>query len=283
MFASAAVLLTGCTSAALGGDGSQGAAGEPIAIGKVSVVSSAEQLTFPLDAYQLSRQESRKIEEALDVLVADCMTKQGFTWAPPQRPPMRDGTRNARRYGLLDPEEGSLTGYHGAASTGTGAKGNETGQDDSQAAQQAAGACVVAEKAKLNGQQKADKAATGPDEFIEQLVMEDAARAEKDPQVRAVFAKWSDCMDEAGYSYAGPWDANNDPEWGKSATATDRERAVATADAKCKIKTNLAGVWLAVETAYQQRTLEANAEGLEAAKKTNETRLRNAADALGRS
>ncbi|MGW1885505.1 hypothetical protein [Streptomyces sp. NPDC001970] len=283
ILASAAILLTGCTSAAAGGDGSQGAAGEPIAIGKVSVISSAEQLTFPLDAYQLSPQQSRKIEEALDVLVSDCMTKQGFTWAVPKRPPLRDGTRNGRRYGLLDPEEGSRTGYHGTASTGKGAKGSETGQDDSAAAQQAAGVCVISQKAKLNGQQKADKAATGPDEFIEQLVMQDAARAERDPQVRAVFAKWSDCMDEAGYSYAGPWDANNDPEWGESGTATDSERAIATADAKCKIKTNLAGVWLAVETAYQQRTLEANAEGLEAARKANETRLRNAADAIGRS
>jgi hypothetical protein len=156
ILASAAILLTGCTSAAADGDGNQGAAGEPIAIGKVSVISSAEQLTFHLDAYHLSPQQSRKIEEALDVLVSDCMTKQGFTWAVPKRPPLRDGTRNSRRYGLLDPEEGSRTGYHGTASTGKGAKESETGQDDSAAAQQAAGACVISQKAKLNGQQKAD-------------------------------------------------------------------------------------------------------------------------------
>ncbi|WP_149183488.1 hypothetical protein [Streptomyces sp. TRM49041] len=276
-----AVLATGCASTDAG-DGQSDAVGKPIAVGKVPVVTSAEQLTFPLDAYQLSLRESRQIEEALDSLVVDCMTKQGFNWAAPQRPPLRDGGRNGRRYGLLDPEEGSRTGYHGTVSTGKGAKGNESGQDDSPAAQQAAGQCVLSQRAKLNGQQKADKANTGPDEQIEQLILQDAARAEKDPQVRAVWAKWSDCMEEAGYSYATPWDANNDPKWGKSPAATDDERSVATADAKCKIKHNVAGVWMAVEIAYQKRTLEAKAESLEAAKKTNETRLRNAAEVIGR-
>ncbi|MFE2327485.1 hypothetical protein ACFXD5_26775 [Streptomyces sp. NPDC059385] len=140
---------------------------------------------------------------------------------------------------------------------------------------------MLSQRAKLNGQQKADKAASGPDELVERLVVENAKRAEQDPQVRAVWSKWSDCMNQEGYSYDGPWDANNDRAFA-TPQPTDKERAVAVADVKCKHKHNVAGVWMAVETAYQKGAVEANAEALEEARKTNETRLRNAADALGR-
>ncbi|MEJ8645340.1 hypothetical protein WKI68_37270 [Streptomyces sp. MS1.HAVA.3] len=279
LLASTAVLLTGCSAAEAGG-ANPDTPGKPIAIGQVPKITDAEQLTLPLDAYQLSPRDARKVQDALDTLVTDCMTKQGFAWAPPQRPPVREGSRNGRRYGLLDPEEGSQTGYHVTGTTGQGAKGKEQGQDGSATAQEAAGQCVLTQRAKLNGQQKADKAASGPDELVERLVVENASRAERDPQVRAVWSQWSDCMDQAGYSYDGPWDSNNDREFA-TPEPTDKERAVASADAKCKQKHNVAGVWMAVETAYQKRAIETNAEALEEARKANETRLRNAADALG--
>ncbi|WP_246460582.1 hypothetical protein [Streptomyces himalayensis] len=273
----AALALAGCGSSSADDRG----ASEPVATGSVSKITSAKELAFPLDAYELTPQQSRQLDLAQDRLVTQCMSKQGFAWAEPQRPALVEGNRHNRRYGILDEAEARRTGYHGPQQTGTGAKGRETGRDSSDAAQKAAGTCVLEAKAKLNGKKTMDKADTTPDAFVEQLIIQDAERAEQDPQVQKAFAKWSACMDDRGFDYADPWDSNNDPQWGESETATDRERQVAAADASCKIENNLAGVWLAVETAYQQRTIEENAEALAGVKKANEDALRRAADVLG--
>lgn len=80
--------------------------------------------------------------------------------------------------------------------------------------------------------------------------------------MQAAFAAWSDCMTAAGYSYAGPWDASDD-QW-LSDVVTDQERLVATADVTCKHETNLAGIWSAVDAAYQERLIEQHAEALTA-------------------
>ncbi|MEU7280950.1 hypothetical protein AB0A69_19515 [Streptomyces sp. NPDC045431] len=277
----AAVTLSGCAGTGAA-DSADGAGSGPIAIGAVTTVTSAEQLAFPLDAYELTPAQARQLQLAQDKLVAACMTARGFSWAAPQRPAPAGGNRHVRRYGVLDPAEAGRTGYHGPAQTGPGAKEREAGQDTSEAAQQAAGACVLEARARLNGKKSMDKADTTSDDYIERLVVEDAERAEQDPQVVKAFAKWSDCMSEAGHDYDDPWAANNDPEWGKSETATDTERRIATADVTCKVETNLAGVWLAVETAYQKRTLERNAKALAEVKKSNEDRMRRAADVLAK-
>ncbi|WP_409470227.1 hypothetical protein [Streptomyces sp. HC307] len=277
-----ALVLTALTLSGCADSDSSESAGDPIAIGEISKITSAEQLSFPLDAYELTPAQSRQLELAQDQLVVKCMTAQGFQWAAPERPPVTEANRHGRRYGILDEAEARQTGYHGAPQTDRGAKGREEGQDSSETAQKAAGECVLKARAQLNGKKSMDKADTTSDTYVEQLIVQDAERAEQDPQVRKAFAKWSDCMSKAGHDYDDPWASNNDPEWGKSETATDSERRVAAADAACKISTNLAGVWLAVETAYQERTLETNAEALAQAKKDNEDRIRRAAAVLGK-
>ncbi|MGI5376938.1 hypothetical protein ACQEV2_22345 [Streptomyces sp. CA-251387] len=273
----AALTLSGCAGIASGGSAADSDR-DPITIGEVSTITSAQQLSFPLDTYELTPAQSRQLELAQDRLVVTCMTAQGFQWAAPERPALAEGNRHGRRYGILDEAEARRTGYHGAPQTNAGAKGREEGQDSSETAQKAAGECVLKARAQLSGKKSMDKADATTDMYVEQLIVQDA----QDPQVLKAFAKWSDCMSEAGHDYSDPWASNNDPEWGKSETATERERQVAAADAACKISTNLAGVWLAVETAYQERTLEKNAEALAQAKKDNEERIRRAADVLGK-
>lgn len=102
----------------------------------------------------------------------------------------------------------------------------------------------------------------------------------QDGRVHAVFAKWSRCMAESGYHYENPMDASEDEKW-RGETASAEEKTVATADAHCKIKNNVAGVWYAVDVAYQKQAIEEHAEELDQVRKAIAGQLKTAADVLG--
>ncbi|MGH8826651.1 MAG: hypothetical protein ACRDVZ_03415, partial [Jiangellaceae bacterium] len=112
------------------------------------------------------------------------------------------------------------------------------------------------------------------------LTGESYERAESDSRVKAAVDEWAACMDRAGYEYESIWEPNN-ADWPDP--AGPEEIAVATADVACKAETNLAGIWLAVETAYQNQLIEENAEKLAELKAWRDNYLHNAAEALGAS
>ncbi len=88
----------------------------------------------------------------------------------------------------------------------------------------------------------------------DQLSFDSWTAAKSDSRVVAAFAKWSRCMAASGYHYSTPMEANNDPQWsGEKASAA--EIAVAVADVNCKKTTNLVGVRMAVDAAYQRRAI----------------------------
>jgi hypothetical protein len=72
-------------------------------------------------------------------------------------------------------------------------------------------------------------------------------------------------MSKAGFAYSTPMDANNDPRW-SGEEVTQAEIAVAVADVNCKKKTNLVGIRMAVDAAYQRAAIAANAIELKAVK-----------------
>jgi hypothetical protein len=98
-------------------------------------------------------------------------------------------------------------------------------------------------------------------------------------------------MDEAGFDYDDPRQANGDPAWAEGqpadgvetsevAPVSDEQRAVASADVACKDEVNLVGTWLAVETAYQTRALEENSEALSDARQRLDGALAHATDVV---
>jgi hypothetical protein len=95
-------------------------------------------------------------------------------------------------------------------------------------------------------------------------------QATADSRVVAVVAKWSECMSEAGYQYQHPIEPLVDPRWQRPVSsetsarppATPEEVAAATADVRCKVSTNLVGVAVAVQSAYDRRYIEAHADEL---------------------
>ena len=68
-------------------------------------------------------------------------------------------------------------------------------------------------------------------------------------------------MEQAGYHYATPRDANNDSRW-SGPTASPLEIATAIADVRCKRTTGLLDIWVAVTRAYEQRYVDRHAAAL---------------------
>jgi hypothetical protein len=111
-----------------------------------------------------------------------------------------------------------------------------------------------------------------PDELLAQrLSLDSYGRSRQDPQVQAVTRQWSRCMAARGYAYPGPLDPPADRRFRGPVSAT--EIATAAADIACKRRTNLLGVWSAVETAYQLPQIAANRTALEQVRRTNQTEL----------
>ena len=86
-------------------------------------------------------------------------------------------------------------------------------------------------------------------------------------------------MKATGFHYAMPWDAGNDPRFtGQHSSPT--EIAVATADVACKRKTNVVGVWYAVDAALQKALIERHRAALDRARRDKDAHLRVAAKTL---
>jgi hypothetical protein len=85
-----------------------------------------------------------------------------------------------------------------------------------------------------------------------------------DSRYVSAVAKWSACMKDQGFPYTDPLAAVGDAKWRTLDAASPQEIATATADVQCKISTNLIGIAVAVETAYDQRYIDAHADALTA-------------------
>jgi hypothetical protein len=84
----------------------------------------------------------------------------------------------------------------------------------------------------------------------------------EDSRFQAAVAEWSKCMAGKGFNYDN---LNNFPLelWNPT---TDEQRnesiATATADVQCKIETNLVGIAVAVQSAYDQEYIDKNRDAL---------------------
>lgn len=85
-----------------------------------------------------------------------------------------------------------------------------------------------------------------------------------DSRVEAVVEAWSSCMSKRGFDYPDPVSAEFDPRWGAGASDVSAEQiATATADMDCKAETNLVGIELAVQSAYDQEYIDSHREALD--------------------
>lgn len=247
-------------------------------VDSISNITDWRAITLPLDTYVQSFGERQTVLRAEYALTKSCVEKFGFQFAAPTWDKSSSDVVDAgqpthyRLYGLLDESHAKLMGYHSygqipaseaayadkklpndyynvvAAKFGGGVFNGKTIPD---------GGCLGAAQREVEG--AADLS------LPDQLASRAWTAAKGDSRVAAAFAKWSACMAGSGYQYSTPMEANNDPKWsGEKASA--EEIAVAVADVNCKKATNLVGVRMAVDAAYQREAIGQHGAELDAIK-----------------
>lgn len=248
--------------------------------GPVRQITDLSQISFPLEAYAMTPEEDLMLQRAVWVLTIDCLKRFGVDDVEP--PPLIPTNRlmTSRRYGMLDLDGARDRGYRGSDPAADRADAEADAAAEADRVAGLAGVLLLGEGSGvplppetpvplppgaprdgcLNEARRilADGGEMYDPNVLLQRADEALLRAERDERVQAAFAAWSACMADAGFTYAHPWEANNDDSWGVD--VTDQERMVATADVTCKLETNLVGVWNAVDAAYQEQIIERDAE-----------------------
>ena len=114
--------------------------------------------------------------------------------------------------------------------------------------------------------------------LIQSLANDVGTDVQHDQAVRNATRAWSACMSRNGFSYTDPGpvfraafqDMYGDtrgisPDTQVSAAGNQAQLALATADATCTQSTDLAGIYFAVQTSYEQQLVTANQAALTAA------------------
>ncbi|MFE0649253.1 hypothetical protein ACFVZH_11760 [Streptomyces sp. NPDC059534] len=287
-----AALLTACASGT----------GGPSAPAPPPEVTDAARLTYPLDGYKPTDEESRGIEKAQALLTADCMRRFGLAYRPPEQPrPARSGT--ASRYGLTDAATASRYGY---APRGGAVPPGKAPEDDlgptgelvlggpplkgpipmslAESERTDSGRRVNGRKVPVGGcgregflRMYAPREGAVDALFVFQLETEAFSRARQDPDVVRAVGQWSRCMAEKGYRSDDPVSPQQD--LGLSADTLGGPKAIAAAeqDVACKKRSNLVGIWYAAEVGHQERAVDRHAEALTRAKSELDARIRLAA------
>jgi hypothetical protein len=223
---------------------------------------------LPIEAYMLTKAQARLVSDTQGDLLDQCMAKAGHpAWTPPPDLPTLGGkTLTDWRYGIHDAALAAERGYHPDAeeqkaydaAMGAGAV-DKTGADESTVR-----GCVE----QVNGQVPS---ASPRADLVQKISGEAFIQAGKDPQVIRVFAEWSSCMKDKGFTYAKPMDANDDPAFGDPTVVTDTEVATAKADIQCRDKLDVEKTWFDAETKLQQAAITKHQAELNTVANDNKT------------
>ncbi|MEY9855941.1 hypothetical protein ABH935_001545 [Catenulispora sp. GAS73] len=292
-----AILVAACSSGA--GHPAGGSTEPPVS--STPAITDPAALALPIDAYKITNDQYQKIDAATIAVEISCMKRYGFDYGsyvvPSTGPNGPD--QNARRYGVVDPAVASQYGYHPHNPPQSTTRPPVPKMSDVMFSVLGSGAgphVGLPTPATYNGvavpkggcvgeaENKLDTGGTdiGLGGVVQKIGSDGFNHSLSDDRVKAAFAAWSSCMQAVGYTYATPNDAANDPNWHTESVSTS-EIATATADVRCKQKTNVIGIWFAVESAYEQQMIEQHAPELAQVKKNIDDALKRADAAVGAS
>jgi hypothetical protein len=220
-----------------------------------------------------SSRQARGVTATRDEMMDACMEEAGFPqWEPsPSLPTLGGDNDMDARYGINDLDQARNFGYHPDPEA-------QKAYDDAINAD-IAGNATTDQKSLLDCVTRTNQSAprVSTPELIDRIGGNSWKEAQETPAVRKVFADWSACMKDKGYTYAEPMDANDDPAWAASepGKASARERAVAVADVECRDEHHVEKTWFDAETLIQQHDIQQHSADLD--------KLRNAMqDAVNR-
>ncbi|MEJ3748575.1 hypothetical protein WEI85_35505 [Actinomycetes bacterium KLBMP 9797] len=271
----------------------------PPSVSAIPRLDTVRGLTLPTDAYRPSAEELSLVAAAEHKLVAECMSRYGFTWPAP--PAERAETHQVDRlYGVADLATAQRYGYHlppsgnsrdkPAGRSGGGqplsraellALDGPDGGDGArshQGKEVPEGGCAGAARQQVTG---ASGDTIDPTRVADAITVEMWQKSKSDPRVVAVVAAWSACMTQAGYDYPSPLQVS-DARWSVTGAITAVEIRTAVADVRCKQRTNLIGVWFTIESGYERQAVQQQIERLTGIRSKWTDAARNAARILGR-
>jgi hypothetical protein len=250
-----------------------GTDGEP-PVGPVPTMLSIVDVPLPVQAYLATEEQLDRVALAEVALVRACLARFGFPYDVTPVPSGAYGPASLtdRRYGITDLDLARTDGYGlgprdpglatRPAKPDLGPEGEAvlSGQGPSEVRGRPVpeGGCIGEAGRGLTG----PRASTADLYRGTELQLTSFAQSRVDSRVKSAFAAWSACMAGAGYRYADPLAAAADPAFIRP--LDQHEIDVATTDIGCKASTNLVGVWFTVESAYQQRAIDADPSGFAA-------------------
>ena len=279
----AVVLLAGCTSP---GSLSPATTVEP-ELGDVPVITTPEQISMPIYEFMPSVDQTVAIMFRSQDLVNDCLAAAGsslqvliedmhgdvYHLTPATTASVTqyvtlerndDKVRNAL-WGFFDTSSVATNGYDRPADSPRIASTN--GGDDPDAV-----SCLARVGAITPG-----GIAMEPFDFG---LLPDGGPPLPSGDSRFVDAEaqWSSCLAAKGFTYATPIEAEGylqtvqidtitaktADDQAKVATEESTEKALAVADVQCKLQTNLVGIGVAVQSAYEQRYIDTHRDQLKA-------------------
>jgi len=248
----------------------------------IPTTTSIVGLHLPIESYMLTPIQSVERDWDASVIVSACMHRHGFVYpigrrATPGSTAVDAYTALFRRYGVTEAQSVRIWGYHvpgDAAEAGSDATKhvlptNElrvlTGTDPASGAAIGsyngrpvpAGGCLGEPDRVIAGGDNLQGPGSSAGGIVATIKSESFTQSLTDPRVMAVFARWSACMRTDDYHVANPLDAANIPSMGDP-RPTATEIAKAEADVACKARTDLVGVWYAVESDYENAAIRAN-------------------------
>ncbi|MFJ1550774.1 hypothetical protein [Streptomyces sp. NPDC088246] len=284
-------------------------------LGPVPTPSSLDPagITTPLDAYLPAPEENYALKKARVTLVNQCMRGLGYTENPQPLGPFT-GERwlehtefnvmplgQAQQYGYQAPPKKSGGGTESAYSKNStetqglllsgkvrtfNNKKVPKGGCEGEALRVITKGATTPTEVKLPGGSTAGSGEGGFSEGFAEMVVsamrgEAMKRTRNDPRFQKVMDSWADCMKGRGYTYDSPSAAVNDSRWEEnSGSPTRTELSTATADTQCKTKVNYLGVGIAVESAYEKKSIDENAELLADLKSWTSKWIENANNAI---
>lgn len=257
----AVAALAGCSQT--GANGSTGSASEAEPqIGAIGKISRPSDITRPIDEFRPSVDEVLQILRARHEATVACLAREQPSFTADQWPQASDmetsefvrglaadETLRSDLWGFFDPDSAGAAGYERApGSVGSIYTANPTGVSDSVFHK-----CSDKVRAIVPG--KNDPTF---------LVLANALPSggpkvpANDSRYVAVVKKWSNCMRAAGFDYPDPVAAVSSQMMQSAGQVSPSEIAIASNDIRCKLETNLVGIALAVQSAYDQRYIDAH-------------------------
>ncbi|MFI9100966.1 hypothetical protein ACIGXA_10590 [Streptomyces fildesensis] len=308
LLAALPLLLAGCTGAVADSERGTDAPTRvvvPPPVSATPVLDSANNQPLPLDAYLFNPDQMFTVEKAQARLGARCMARFGLSYphSEPLQPRRGSDAPTTRRDGRYGPQNATVMAKWGYHSEG-GDLGTNSAPPGPQLSQQMTAAlrgssdmkqkfgpggqvingrtvpnhgCVGETVKELTG---AVDGRVGDAQLAEDLKFGTLLNSQHDVRTQRVFAQWSQCMKGSGFNYPDPVAAMGDKTWWETPVPTPHEIQVATADAECRHKANLVGVWYSVDFAYQQQAIAENAAAMAQIKTALQAQVKAATAAL---